>query len=79
MQGCSYVSDREYFAHGHAHPDPVVETTSLAFVRPPAFGDEPVLPGILQTSVARRTLSSLQLEAVAYALERHRQTLEGDA
>jgi len=69
-----------HFPHGSEHPDPVVETTSLAFVQPPRFADTgQLLPGILQSCVAHRTLSALQLEAVAYAGLRHEQTLSDPA
>ena len=69
-----------HFPHGSEHPDPVVETTSLAFVQPPRFADtDQLLPGILQSCVAHRTLSALQLEAVAYAGLRHEQTLSDPA
>ena len=65
-----------HFPHGREHPDPIVETTSLAFVSPPAFADTSrLLPGVLPSVIAHRSLSSLQLEAVAYAGLRHGQTL----
>ena len=63
---------------GCDHPDPVVETTSLAFIAPPALVNQDArLPGIRAVAVANGSLSKLQLEAVAYACVRHEQTLGG--
>ena len=67
-----------YWKLGADHPDPVVETTSLAFVRPPRLdnGGSGMLPGILSSVLAHSSLSALQLESVAYAGIRHEQTLQ---
>ena len=66
-----------HWRHGADHPDPVVETTSLAFTTPPQMPEDQatLVPGLLASAVPQKTLSSLQLEAVAYAGMRHEQTL----
>lgn len=72
---------------GGPHPDPVVETASLAGVQPPhptfrlaiAAEMDPALPAdgeALQHTPAAN-LSCLQLEAVTYACQRHEQFLDG--
>ena len=69
-----------HWALGCDHPDPVVETTSLAFVAPPVLPNQAsLLPGICDVAVSSGALSALQLEAVAYACRRHEQTLGGPA
>lgn len=72
---------------GGPHPDPVVETASLAGVQPPhptfrlktAAERDPAVPAgreELQGTPAAN-LSCLQLEAVTYACQRHEQFLQG--
>jgi hypothetical protein len=66
-----------HWKHGCDHPDPVVETTSLAFASAPSLpaDQESILPNLLPSAKASRSLSALQLEAVAYAFVRHGQQL----
>ena len=57
---------------GKPHPDPVVETASLASVEPPDVWYELSLPDEL---IDRGKLSALQLESVTYASQQHEQFL----
>ena len=57
---------------GWPHPDPVVETSALASVVAPEPSYRLGLPAAL---IARGLLSSLQLEAILYACQRHEQLL----
>ena len=50
---------------GKPHPDPVVETASLASVEPPDVWYEMSLP---EETVNKAKLSALQLESVTYAV-----------
>ena len=50
---------------GKPHPDPVVETASLASVEPPEVWHDLSLP---EETVMEGKLSALQLEAVTYAV-----------
>ena len=50
---------------GKPHPDPVVETASLASVEPPEVWYDLTLP---EETVMEGKLSALQLEAVTYAV-----------
>lgn len=50
---------------GKPHPDPVVETASLASVEPPDVWYELSLP---EETVNKGKLSALQLETVTYAV-----------
>lgn len=52
---------------GVAHPDPVVETASLAAVEPP----EITYQLHLQKQIDEGLLSALQLESIVYASQRH--------
>jgi len=60
--------------YGKKHPDPIVETASLASVLPPscyyklALGDDIIKDGLL---------SALQLESVVYASQQHEHFLQG--
>lgn len=54
-------------AFGVPHPDPVVETASLASVEPPDITYELHLDDL----VASGGLSALQLESIVYACQRH--------
>ena len=56
---------------GAAHPDPVVETASLAAVEPPDITYHLHLDDLIQDKV----LSGLQLESIVYACQRHEQLL----
>lgn len=56
---------------GAAHPDPVVETASLAAVEPPDITYQLHLDDL----VNGKLLSGLQLESVVYASQRHEQHL----
>ena len=56
---------------GVAHPDPVVETASLAAVEPPDITYQLHLDDLIQDKV----LSGLQLESIVYACQRHEQLL----
>lgn len=56
---------------GAPHPDPVVETASLAAVEPPDITYELHLDDLVQGKV----LSGLQLESIVYACQRHQQLL----
>ena len=58
--------------YGSPHPDPVVETSSLASVDPP---DITYQPNAKASLVDNQRLSALQLEAVLYACQRHEQRL----
>ncbi|XP_050873027.1 protein FORGETTER 1 isoform X1 [Lathyrus oleraceus] len=61
---------------GPPHPDPVVETSSLAAVQPPDPTYDPKTKDILESSKA---LSCLQIETLVYACQRHLQHLPGGA
>eukprot|EP00873_Tetraselmis_striata_P003882 jgi/Tetstr1/424146/TSEL_014753.t1 len=56
---------------GRRHPDPVVETASLASVDPPDIS----YTLKHEAMVTHNKLSALQLEAIVYACQRHEQTL----
>jgi P-loop containing NTP hydrolase pore-1 len=56
---------------GVPHPDPVVETASLASVEPPDISYRLQLDDL----VASGGLSALQLESIVYACQRHEQAL----
>ena len=60
---------------GAAHPDPVVETASLAAVEPPDITYLLHLDDLIQDKV----LSGLQLESIVYACQRHEQLLPDDS
>ena len=60
---------------GAAHPDPVVETASLAAVEPPDITYQLHLDDLIQDKV----LSGLQLESIVYACQRHEQLLPDDS
>ena len=62
--------------YGQAHPDDVVETSSLSAVEPPDITYELAAKDIL---VGENRLSALQLEAVVYACQRHEQWLPSGA
>lgn len=53
---------------GLPHPDPVVETSSLASVEPPDILYQVCIP---ERSIDMCSLSALQLEAVTYACQQH--------
>lgn len=57
---------------GRPHPDPVVETSSLATVEPPDITYVLRLP---KTVIDNCLLSALQLESVVYASQQHEQLL----
>ncbi|CAI7912606.1 unnamed protein product [Closterium sp. NIES-54] len=63
---------------GRPHPDPVVETASLAGVQPPDIDPSKLALLTGQDDVAANALSSLQLETICYASQRHRQLLPGN-
>lgn len=56
---------------GAPHPDPVVETASLAAVEPPDITYQLHLDDLIRGKV----LSGLQLESIVYACQRHEQLL----
>ena len=56
---------------GAAHPDPVVETASLAAVEPPDITYQLHLDDLIDNKL----LSGLQLESIVYACQRHEQQL----
>lgn len=56
---------------GAAHPDPVVETASLAAVEPPDITYQLHLDDLIRDKV----LSGLQLESIVYTCQRHDQLL----
>jgi hypothetical protein len=58
--------------YGRPHPDPVVETASLAAVDPPDITYQLAAYKVL---VEEARLSALQLESVVYACQRHEQRL----
>lgn len=62
--------------YGQAHPDDVVETSSLAAVEPPDITYELAAKEKL---VDEKRLSALQLEAIVYACQRHEQRLPSGA
>ena len=53
---------------GLPHPDPVVETSSMASVQPPNVYYRLSIP---EAVIDRRQLSALQLEAITYACQQH--------
>lgn len=53
---------------GRKHPDPVVETSTLASVLPPDITYEIAIP---KETLDAGLLSALQLEAIVYACQRH--------
>ena len=57
---------------GYRHPDPVVETASLASVEPPDVTYKLSLP---YDVIEERKLSALQLEAITYACQQHEKRL----
>jgi hypothetical protein len=57
---------------GRKHPDPVVETASLASVPPPDITYKVMLP---EETINSGSLSALQLEAVTYSCQQHERTL----
>ncbi|KAJ1442442.1 Zinc finger, FYVE/PHD-type [Sesbania bispinosa] len=61
---------------GPPHPDPVVETSSLAAVQPPEPTYDPKTKDDLESSKA---LSCLQIETLVYACQRHLQHLPSGA
>ena len=55
---------------GHPHPDPIVENATLAAVEPPDITYNLAMPAdVIQDA----KLSNLQLEAIVYGCQRHRQ------
>lgn len=52
---------------GAPHPDPVVETASLAAVEPPDITYQLKAQQLVESG----TLSALQLESIVYACQRH--------
>ena len=74
----------QHYKEGQAHPDAVVETTSLSFAEMPKIGYALTLPrGLLKPKTASNpfggALSNLQLETVLYACQRHEQRLHSGA
>ncbi|XP_071480691.1 protein strawberry notch homolog 1-like [Diadema antillarum] len=59
---------------GQTHPDPVVETSSLASVQPPNVWYHLSIP---ESTMDYGHLSSLQLEAITYACQQHETRLPG--
>nr|CAH0110931.1 unnamed protein product [Daphnia galeata] len=57
---------------GRKHPDPVVETASLASVAPPDVWYKLALP---EETIDSGSLSALQLESITYSCQQHEQTL----
>ena len=57
---------------GKPHPDPVVETASLASVEPPDVWYDLSLP---EETVNQAKLSALQLETITYSCQQHEQFL----
>ncbi|XP_011404218.2 PREDICTED: protein strawberry notch homolog 1-like isoform X2 [Amphimedon queenslandica] len=57
---------------GYLHPDPIVESSSLASVEPPQVYYDLKYP---ENVIEEVRLSSLQLEAVVYACQQHMNTL----
>jgi len=57
---------------GLPHPDPVVETASLASVEPADVWYKMSIP---EDCIAKRKLSALQLESIVYASQQHEQFL----
>ena len=53
---------------GDRHPDPVVETSSLASVELPDITYQLTIPN---ERIQLNTLSALQLETIVYASQRH--------
>lgn len=54
--------------YGKKHPDPIVETASLASVLPPSCYYELALP---ENVTENGLLSALQLESIVYASQQH--------
>ena len=61
-----------FFQIGKPHPDPVVETASMASVEPPDVWYELHLP---EATIDEGKLSALQLEAITYACQQHNHIL----
>ena len=66
----SLISIRSLFSVklGDRHPDPVVETSSLASVELPDIIYQLAIPN---EKIQANTLSALQLETIVYASQRH--------
>lgn len=61
---------------GPAHPDPIVETSSLSAVHPPEPTYDLLIKDDLESS---KSLSCLQIETLVYASQRHHQHLPNSA
>ena len=72
-EGLIYESYRAAHIKGKKHPDPIVETASLASVALPPTTYEHHLPELTVSG----KLSDAQLETVVYANMRFRQKIEG--
>jgi len=57
---------------GHRHPDPVVETSSMASVAPPDVWYKILIP---EDAIQENKLSALQLESIIYASQQHESIL----
>ena len=60
---------------GKAHPDPVVETASMASVEPPDVWYKLAIERESPETVDEGKLSALQLESITYASQQHEQML----
>ena len=60
------------FQIGKPHPDPVVETASMASVEPADVWYKLAMP---QEVISGAKLSALQLESITYACQQHEQML----
>jgi hypothetical protein len=60
---------------GYKHPDPVVETISLASVEPPDIDYH--VEERLKPAIEAKKLSALQLETITYAGQLHEKILPG--
>ena len=63
-----FLLDRRLVRLGDRHPDPVVETSSLASVELPDITYRLAIP---DEKIRLNTLSALQLETIVYASQRH--------
>ena len=65
----------KYYSDGHPHPDPLVQSASMAAVDPPEITYKLHLPSKIKE---RGHLSTSQLEAVCYASQSFEQLLPSD-
>lgn len=65
-----YTPAKLHFAHGRAHPTPMVESATLSYIEPPDIGYT-----LSERIVDCPFLDSLQIESVTYASQAHSQIM----